>query len=50
MTRKDKYASPCEAVSRANGLNGEFCVCNDLEEMKDRFPTVFVQRDEEANW
>ena len=42
LTRKDKYAGQCETVSRANGLEAEFCVCQDLEQLERERPGLFA--------
>ena len=41
ITRKDKYAGPCEKLSRENGVDGEFCVCKDLAGLASDYPSLF---------
>ena len=41
VSRKDKYAGPCETVSRANDIEAEFCVCHDLDRLKEERPALF---------
>jgi hypothetical protein len=38
FSRKDKYAGPCEAVSAGVGLDAEFCLCSDLNEVEKKHP------------
>ena len=38
FSRKDKYAGPCEPVSMGLGLDAEFCLCGDLEEVREKRP------------
>ncbi|CAG9336230.1 unnamed protein product [Blepharisma stoltei] len=41
IKRKDAYAGPCENLSRANGINAEYCICKEFEEIKQKFPILF---------
>lgn len=38
IARKDAYTGQCEQVSRANGVEAEFCLCNDLNALQQVFP------------
>lgn len=42
LTRKDKYAGQCETISRANGIEAEFCVCHDLDRLERERPGLFA--------
>jgi len=40
VARRDAYKSLCEQVSRANGVEAEFCLCNDLTALLNTFPKL----------
>lgn len=40
MSRKDSYKGQCEQVSRANGVEAEFCLCNDLNALRISRPKL----------
>ena len=41
IERKDSYAGQCEAVSRVRSVRAEFCVCKDLDELRQDSPGLW---------
>lgn len=41
ISRKDAYAGPCENLSRANNINSEYCICQDFDMIRSKYPKLF---------